>query len=65
MNKYNLKPCPFCGSRARIQQSITGAEAYHVVCDDPKCKCSMVAGMPVWRETPREAADDWNQRADD
>ena len=32
-------------------------------CNDRKCKCLMVAGMPVWRNTPEEAADIWNRRS--
>jgi hypothetical protein len=57
----NLKPCPFCGSKASIVENITGT--YHVSCNDRKCKCLMVAGMPVWRNTPEEAADIWNRRS--
>lgn len=60
--KVDLKPCPFCGSEAGVQQDITGKERYHVVCNDLKCKCSLVAGMPVWRDTIEEATRDWNRR---
>lgn len=59
-----LKPCPFCGSKAHIQESIDKGlpKRYHAVCDDRKCKCPMVAGMPLWRDTKEQAEKDWNTR---
>ena len=60
-----LKQCPFCGSKASVQKDITGKEYYHVVCNDRKCKCPMVAGMSIWRKTVVEAVEDWNRRNTD
>ncbi len=59
-----LLPCPFCGNKAHIQESIDKGipKRYHAVCDDRKCKCPMVAGMPIWRATKELAAEDWNTR---
>lgn len=63
-----LKPCPFCGSSAVIQKDITGKEKYHACCNGKigrkETGCVMGAGMPLWRDTPEEAAADWNRRAD-
>ena len=64
MSEIKLKPCPFCGSTASIQQDITGKNYYHVVCNDRKCKCPMVAGMPIWKNTEEEATEDWNRRGE-
>lgn len=61
MNK--LKPCPFCGSSAGMQEAIDKKGRYHVVCNDRKCKCPMIAGMPIWRDTKEQTAEDWNRRA--
>lgn len=62
MSKNLLLPCPFCGAKASIVKNITEKQAYHVACNDSKCKCPMVAGMPMWRNTPEEAIKDWNRR---
>lgn len=65
MSEIKLKPCPFCGSSAGIQKDITGKKAYHVVCNDRKCECLMVAGIPIWAESREEAAKAWNRRSNE
>lgn len=65
MSKKSLNPCPFCGSAAGIQKDITGEEKYHAVCNDAKCKCPMIAGMPAWSGTEEEAAELWNRRSNE
>lgn len=63
--KIKLKLCPFCGCKnAEIKQDITGKKSFHVVCNNLNDKCPMLAGMPVWSKTAREAADTWNKRAE-
>lgn len=59
---FKLLPCPFCGGPAEVKPEITGREWYHVVCNNVKCDCPMVAGMPRWRASIQEAVEDWNRR---
>ena len=59
--KDNLKPCPFCGSRAEIEnepKEISDGENWlHVVCTE----CSSNSGYYLSKESAREA---WNMRCD-
>lgn len=51
----NLKPCPFCGSKAEFF-----GECYMVKvrCSKYDCQCSLV----TWFDEPEEAAEEWNRR---
>lgn len=55
----NLKPCPFCGKKASIQDcSYSGKiPAWCVVCDNPKCFAYTEAF-----KTKKEAVERWNNR---
>lgn len=54
-----LKPCPFCGSKAFITRFEQGVDAYYVVCGNPEC----AAGIGL--EKPEaEAIAAWNARAE-
>lgn len=55
-------PCPLCGSKATIQQDITGKESYHVVCNNVKDMCNLIAGLPMWSESEEDALKVWNTR---
>lgn len=52
-----LKPCPFCGGEPEM---INYSEHEWLV-NCPEC-CGMVER---WRETEKEAAEQWNRRAND
>lgn len=52
-----LKPCPFCGGEPEM---INYSEHEWLV-NCPTC-CGMVER---WRETEKEAAEQWNRRAND
>ena len=61
-----LKPCPFCGSKARRQgkRSYKGKRIetqYRVICSNLKCR---IFPVTHWRDTAQEAYDDWNRRID-
>lgn len=60
-----LKPCPFCGSKAILGKVVTGRNrsgyAYYVRCGNLHC--------PVYvhtcnRDTEDEAVEIWNRRAE-
>lgn len=52
-----LKPCPFCGSRAEY----TGeCDMVWVRCSNEDCWCQLVTRF----DEPEEAAEEWNRRAD-
>ena len=55
-------PCPFCGGKATMQQDITGRESYHVVCNNVKDMCNLIAGLPMWSESEEDALKSWNAR---
>ena len=52
----DLKPCPFCGQRARMSKSL-GGEAWWV-----DCRCGTKGTMT---RTEAEAAAAWNHRSPD
>lgn len=61
----DLKPCPFCGSKAILRKVATGRNRsgyeYYVRCGNIHC--------PVYvntcnRDTEDEAVEIWNRRAD-
>lgn len=51
-----LKPCPFCGSTARLYG---GVEWGCVECDNMQCYASVPG------DTPHEAMMGWNRRAEE
>ena len=54
-----LKPCPFCGGKARLGQAGFNYDLYYVECTNPECDA-----MPTLRYQPlkRYAIDAWNNR---
>lgn len=59
MSKIKLKSCPFCGGEAEIQYGACDYNVYQAVCKEQNCHA-----MSGWSDTPEEAADAWNRRAD-
>lgn len=53
-NEFILKPCPFCGGRAKFSLMLSN---YHVTCT----KC-MGAVFPYKGMTRKDAAEAWNTR---
>lgn len=58
--KNELKPCPFCGSEARLTYSTDNHRQPYVTCDTPKCPgCNPYQ----WHyHTEEEAIEAWNRR---
>ena len=59
MSSIELKPCPFCGGEAEIQFGACDYNVYQVVCTNDGCNA-----MNGWDDTPEQAAEAWNRRAD-
>lgn len=59
--ELELKPCPFCGGKAEIQYGACDYNVYQVVCHNEQDCCNAMNG---WSDTPEEAAEQWNRRAD-
>lgn len=59
-DKIELKPCPFCGGKAKmvVYPNYNDGNDYVVICT----KCD--AGVPNWCETEEEATRQWNKRFD-
>lgn len=55
MSNIKLKPCPFCGSAARMRGHI----GYYVDCSNNEY---FVSNTLVYFETEKEAAEAWNRR---
>lgn len=58
----DLKPCPFCGGKAKLSetqggQSVNFGDVYKVGCERGAC-----AESP-WEDTQADAAAWWNRRA--
>ena len=60
MNEIKLKPCPFCGSRAKIHKRSDGY--YYVDCSLDNGFCHVIPRTWIY-DTPEEAAEAWNRRA--
>ena len=60
--RTELKPCPFCGSTAKIREEMDGrAETYSIHCRG----CDMHYTKFVWRaRDKRGVIKEWNRRAD-
>lgn len=62
----NLKPCPFCGSEARLKIEVSCVDTfrYEVVCDDIFCPCygKEDDDNPSGYVEKEEAIQAWNTR---
>jgi hypothetical protein len=57
-----LKPCPFCGSKADFGYGGTSDRSYHfVTC--PECMAGNSLAMDSWKADMELAAEHWNRRA--
>ena len=63
-----LKPCPFCGSNARIKKGEPDAGGFYVVCANTDCYCELGFAL-IWSDvhhglfgTGQEAIEAWNTR---
>ena len=57
-----LKPCPFCGSKASLHEK-PAKQAWIVECTNGTCPASYMIGWDY--ETEKEAIEAWNRRAKD
>ena len=60
MTAPDLKPCPWCGKKARIWQDPSHSAAFFVGCDDGETDCF---GSIHWGQTKSETITAWNTRA--
>lgn len=65
-DNMKLKPCPFCGSKAKVKiKPHMPCEhvmfGYYVTCSNIKCHVLLLTGT---RDTKEEAIEAWNTRAD-
>jgi Lar family restriction alleviation protein len=61
-----LKPCPFCGSKARIFKRESSYDLS--VGFDARCKnnrCYLADGADFWFDTEEELIESWNRRETD
>lgn len=70
MKKFELRPCPFCGSRPVLQTDTRyprpecePRKAYEVVCKNWDCVIYMADAR--YKLNRQEAIDAWNRRASD
>lgn len=63
--KEELKPCPFCGSRAEVKQ-VYCSDKYYIACSSHKelfKDCCVIAGVGARvYDTADEAISAWNRR---
>ena len=59
-----LKPCPFCGGKAKLRETTYGdnIDAYVVYCTNRECE---VWPSTRYRRFRSEAIEAWNRRAED
>lgn len=62
MSVIELKPCPFCGSKPRVQVE-PASWGYHDGSVQIECKCGASAGYMQDADKKRAAAEQWNTRA--
>lgn len=63
MNEIKLKPCPFCGGKARLLSEMRFGKqkkVWFVACGGLGCG---VMPETIDADTPQEAAEIWNRRA--
>ncbi len=64
MEDIELKPCPFCGGKARIRMFRTFIERVHGMDDKFYVTCTgCYIDGPGYHLTESDAADAWNRRA--
>ena len=71
-NKHTLKPCPFCGAKAKMRLGSFssggfgegGYDDWVISCTQCKCKMKLAADCWYGREyyTEEQAAEIWNKR---
>lgn len=59
----DLKPCPFCGSKAELHKRDVLDTSYIVECSNGTCPASYMLGWDY--ETEEEAIEAWNRRVND
>ena len=66
-SSIELKPCPFCGSEAKVQKDIRwphysryGVNGYEIVCTN--FDCIIYHADNQWYLTEEDAIDAWNSR---
>jgi len=57
-----LKPCPFCGGKAALEQLLENKDDYMASCDNDECLVTCV--MTHCDSTRKEAIEAWNRRAE-
>lgn len=59
-----LKPCPFCGSKAQSDYILNGNNRrwYSVICVNSKCRCG-VFNTEYGYFNAEDATEAWNRRA--
>ena len=74
--EIKLKPCPFCGSAAKLDdrkvyeyvQKKYGKACFEVSCQNPDCEAAIIVynrtnGPLPYEVTAEKAAEKWNRRA--
>lgn len=61
---YELKPCPFCGSKAKEPYYYDPFDGYQGDCGRYIIGCSKCSAELITR-TKDEAIEEWNRRAED
>ena len=56
-----LKPCPFCGGKAKLQEQIIAKGAWSVVCLNEKCGAHIFFYGAEWNKETNVRR--WNRRA--
>lgn len=59
MRKINLKPCPFCGGEAKVEENELFGGCYEASCTNLKCDAF------VTDDSEREVVRKWNDRHDE
>lgn len=59
-----LKPCPFCGSEARLCSAVSRQQEICFVVKCTNLDCVMAAGGTL-RQSVTQAENAWNRRAED
>ena len=62
--EQNLKPCPFCGGKAKISRALSDHTRYQLThtCTD---RHPHIEFFHYYFNTPQEAKEFWNKRADE
>ena len=60
MANIKLKPCPFCGGEAIMENLNVPTYRFRVICNNVKCDVHPNTWL---RRSAKEAAEVWNRRA--